>query len=119
MTLPTVIVFRTQQNVLTAARLIRVCPVQVAVHLEVEDINAHLTRLDGVEMLDRLRREGRLAETLQLAVPLADGAGNEVRASTDSSVEQQWQQHGLGGGHSAAAAASVGGETADIWRAAA
>lgn len=31
--------------------------VQVAVQLEVEDINAHLTRLDGVDMMEQLRRQ--------------------------------------------------------------
>ena len=117
--MPPELVLRTQGIVLTATTLIRLRPVQVAVHLEVEDINAHLTRLDGVEMLDRLRREGRLADTLQLAVPLADGAGNEVRVPTDSSMEPQWQQHRLGGGNSAAAAASVSSETAGIGSAAA
>ncbi len=45
---------------------------QVAVDMEVEDINAHLTRLDGLEMLEKLRRQGRLAEVLQPALPLSD-----------------------------------------------
>lgn len=45
---------------------------QVAVDMEVEDINAHLTRLDGVEMLEMLSRQGRLAEVLQPALPLSD-----------------------------------------------
>jgi hypothetical protein len=84
---------------------------QVAVHLEVEDINAHLTRLDGVEMLDRLRKEGRLTETLQLAVPIADGAGAEHRGSTDG-ITEQGQQHKHGGGDVGSQAAGVGAAVA-------
>lgn len=30
---------------------------QTAVDMDVEDINAHLTRLDGVEMLEKLRKQ--------------------------------------------------------------
>ncbi len=49
--------------------LVRSC-IQVAMDLEVEDINAHLTRLDGVAMLEKLRRQGRVADVLQPALPL-------------------------------------------------
>jgi hypothetical protein len=92
------------------------------VHLEVEDINAHLTRLDGVEMLDKLRREGRLAETLQLAVPLADAAGGEHSVPTDKFMQQrrqQQQQQEHGGGKTAATAASAGSQVAGMGSAAA
>ena len=88
-------------------------------HLEVEDINAHLTRLDGVEMLDKLRQEGRLEATLQLAVPLADGADSRDRVPTDSSMEQRRQQHGPGSAASTAATASVGSTVAGVGSAAA
>lgn len=94
-------------------------PLQVAVHMEVEDINAHLTRLDGVEMLDKLRQEGRLEATLQLAVPLADGADSQDRVPTDSSMEQRRLQHGLGSGAPTAATASVGSPVAGVGSAAA
>jgi uncharacterized protein (DUF2345 family) len=89
----------------------------------VEDINAHLTRLDGVEMLDKLRREGRLAETLQLAVPLADAAGGEHSVPTDKFMQQQRQQQQQqqehGGGKTAATAASAGSQVAGMGSAAA
>jgi len=56
---------------------------QVAVDMEVEDINAHLTRLDGVEMLEKLRRQGRLAE-LQPALPLSDAIAADGSDSTQA-----------------------------------
>jgi hypothetical protein len=96
-----------------------VVPPQVAVHMEVEDINAHLTRLDGVGMLDKLRQEGRLEAALQLAVPLADGADSRDRVPTDSSMEQQRQQPGLGSGAPAAATVSAGSPVAGVGPAAA
>lgn len=43
----------------------------VAEGLEIEDINAHLTRLDGLKMLTKLRRQGKLRDVLQPAIPLA------------------------------------------------
>eukprot|EP00208_Stichococcus_sp_RCC1054_P007498 CAMPEP_0206135816 /NCGR_PEP_ID=MMETSP1473-20131121/1081_1 /ASSEMBLY_ACC=CAM_ASM_001109 /TAXON_ID=1461547 /ORGANISM="Stichococcus sp, Strain RCC1054" /LENGTH=413 /DNA_ID=CAMNT_0053527929 /DNA_START=227 /DNA_END=1469 /DNA_ORIENTATION=+ len=41
-----------------------------AVDMDVEDINAHLTRLDGVEMLEKLRKQGKLRDLLQPALPV-------------------------------------------------
>ena len=98
----------------------RVRALQVAVNLEGEDINAHLTRLDGVEMLDKLREDGRLESTLQLAVPLAGGADSEHRVPTDSSwMEQRRQQHGPGSGKPTSATGSVGSPVAGVGSAAA
>lgn len=56
---------------------------QVAVGLEVEDINAHLTRLDGVEMLEELRKQGRLTEVLQPALPVSTEAAAAASAGRD------------------------------------
>lgn len=57
---------------------------QVAVGMEVEDINAHLTRLDGVEMLEKLRKQGRLTELLQPALPVsAEAAAAAASAGRD------------------------------------
>lgn len=51
----------------------------VAESLEVEDINAHLTQLDGKDMLAKLRREGKLQDVLQPALPLGGGMTGQPR----------------------------------------
>lgn len=60
----------------------------VAEGLVVEDINAHLTSLDGKDMLAKLRREGKLLDVLQPALPLQGNVTQQPSEDGDGSVTE-------------------------------